>query len=260
MTEIEDLTLLLKAKEKLVAMIAPTFPILYSKEELIVKLRALGFQYVVEVSTGAVRTNEAIKKLLQKNPTSRYITSPCASFVRLVRTKYPHLLKYLTLQADTPMSATAKLVREKYPGYRPVFIGPCFAKKKEASEDYSDLRILVVTFKELEDVFKGLSEPSSLTNHKDTFDLEEKSTRIYPFDGGLTDSSGIRSILKENELRIVSGYSNCEAALREFETNKEIRFLDILFCEGGCINGTGIQSTLTLPERKRKIVDYSLTR
>ncbi len=260
MTEVEELVFLLKKKENLAAMVAPTFPILYSKEELITKLRSLGFQYIVEVSAGAVRTNETIKKLLQENPTSRYITSPCASFVRLVRAKYPHLLKYLTLQADTPMSATAKLVNEKYPGYRPVFIGPCIAKKKEASEDYSGLNMLVITFKELEEILKATPLPSPETGHEYAFDLEEKSTRIYPFDGGLTESSGIRSLLKENEIRIVSGYLNCETALKEFETNKTIRFLDILFCEGGCINGTGIQSTLSLSERKSKVVEYSLIR
>jgi len=33
--------------------------------------------------------------------------------------------------------------------------------------------------------------------------------------------------------------------------------LDILFCEGGCIGGPGIKSTLNTEERKKKILDYA---
>jgi iron only hydrogenase large subunit-like protein len=257
MTDIEQLKTLLDKKENLVAMVAPSFPLMYERAEIITKLKALGFQYVIEVSAGAKRTNEAVAKILKENPTSRFITSPCASFVRYVRTKHPEMLQYLAFQADSPMVATAKIVHETYPNYKPVFIGPCVVKKLEASEDYPELNMLVLTYKELEVVLKekGLSE---LPPDKDkVFDISEKPTRIYPFDGGLTESSGIRSFLKDEEIRIVSGYKNCEATLKEFIENKTIRFVDILFCEGGCINGPGVQSTLSLPERKKKIMEYA---
>jgi len=44
---------LLERKEKLVAMVAPSFPIMYEKKELLSKLKKLGFAHVVEVSVGA---------------------------------------------------------------------------------------------------------------------------------------------------------------------------------------------------------------
>ena len=122
MTDIEQLKSLLEKKEHLVAMVAPSFPIMYGYPEIITKLKALGFEYVVEVTAGAKKTNEAVAKLLKENPTSRFITSPCASFVRYIRTKHPEFLKYLAFQADSPMVATAKIVHEKYPDYRPIFI------------------------------------------------------------------------------------------------------------------------------------------
>ncbi|PIV10926.1 hypothetical protein COS50_02950, partial [Candidatus Roizmanbacteria bacterium CG03_land_8_20_14_0_80_35_26] len=86
---------------------------------------------------------------------------------------------------------------------------------------------------------------------------EEKSTRIYPIDGGLTDSSGAKNLLTPEEIRTVSGWKNCELALQEFEQNKKIRLLDVLFCDGGCIMGPGIESKLTLEERKKKILAYA---
>ena len=257
MADIDTLKNLLEKKEHLVAMVAPSFPIMYSYPEIITKLNALGFEYVVEVTAGAKKTNEAVAKILKENPTSRFITSPCASFVRYVRTKHPQFIKYLAFQADSPMVATAKIVKEKYPSCKPIFIGPCIVKKLEASEDYPELNMLVLTYKELNQILqeKGLSDIP--TNYQDTFDISEGPTRIYPFDGGLTESSGIRSILKDDEIRIVSGYKNCEAVLKEFEVNTKIRFIDILFCDGGCISGPGITSTLSVSERKKKVVDYA---
>jgi len=257
MTDSELLKSLLQKKEHLVAMVAPSFPIMYGYPEIVTKLKALGFEYVIEVTAGAKKTNEAVAKLLKENPTSRFITSPCASFVRYVRTKHPEMLKYLAFQADSPMVATAKIVHETYPNYKPVFIGPCIVKKLEASEDYPELNMLVLTYKELNQILqeKGLSTLE--TNPQDRFDISEGPTRIYPFDGGLTDSSGIRSILKEEEIRIISGYKNCESILKEFEENKTIRFVDILFCEGGCINGPGITSPLSVPDRKKKVLEYA---
>ena len=257
MTDSEHLKTLLEKKEHLVAMVAPSFPIMYGYPEIVTKLKALGFEHVVEVTAGAKKTNEAVAKLLKENPTSRFITSPCASFVRYVRAKHPEMIKYLAFQADSPMVATAKIVHETYPDYKPVFIGPCIVKKLEASEDYPELNMLVITYKELNQILEEKGLLYVATNTLDRFDISEGPTRIYPFDGGLTDSSGIRSILKEEEIRIISGYKNCEAVLKEFEENKSIRFVDVLFCEGGCISGPGIISHLSVPERKQKVLEYA---
>jgi iron only hydrogenase large subunit-like protein len=241
----------------MVAMVAPSFAIMYTPYQIVAKLKRLGFAYVVEVAVGAKKTNEQAAKLIQENPTGRFIASPCASFTRYIRTNHPDFVKYLAFQADSPMVATAKIVKEKYPGYKPVFIGPCIVKKKEAGEDYPELDILVLTYKELEQVWTSLQMGEVTPTENDRFDLDEKSTRIYPTDGGLTETSGLRSLLKDEKIRIVSGWKNCEAVLAEFQQNPKIRFVDILFCDNGCINGPGIVSNLSIEERKKKIFNYA---
>ncbi len=260
MNEVAKLIELLNNKAKLTAMLAPSFPVMYEYPQIIGRLRQLGFSHVVEVAAGAKRTNEAVVKLLRDDPKSRFITSPCPSFVRLVRTKHPQLLPYLAFKADSPMVATARIVKEKFPDCQPVFIGPCIAKKLEASEDYPELNILVITYRELEVVFNTFHVGNAVARVDGGFDIAEQGTRIYPTDGGLTESSGARSILEDEEIRIVSGWKNCEAALAEFEKNPKIRLLDILFCEGGCIMGPGIVSALPLEERKKKIMEFSARR
>ncbi|MFA6523517.1 MAG: [Fe-Fe] hydrogenase large subunit C-terminal domain-containing protein [Candidatus Peribacteraceae bacterium] len=250
------LVALLKEKKPLAAMLAPSFPIVYDYPEIVARLRKLGFAYVVEVTAGAKKTNEEVLELLKKNPTARFITSPCPGFVRMVRSKYPQLLPYLAFKADSPMVATARIVREKYPGAVPVFIGPCVAKKLESSEDYPDLNILVLTYRELDTVFQELGI-GEVNDEGASFDISEETTRIYPMDGGLTLTSGAKSILKEEELRIVSGWKDIPKVLAEFDANPSVRFVDILFCEQGCINGPGIGSTLTLDQRKEKVLAFS---
>lgn len=247
---------LINNKIPLVAMLAPSFPIVYEYPQIISRLKQLSFNYVVAVSAGAKTTNEELILALHNNPTSRFITSPCPSFVRLVRKKHPQFIQYLALKVDSPMVATTRIVKEKYPYCQPVFIGPCLVKKEEASEDYPELNILVLTYKELDEVFKHFNIPET-TDTTQIFDIDEPSTRIYPTDGGLTFTSRVKNILKEDEIKIISGWKNIDAALSEFENNTKIRLLDVLFCEGGCINGPGIESQLTLEERKNKILQFS---
>lgn len=259
MPDSDKLIQLLANKAKLVAMVAPSFPIMYDPNEIVWKLKSIGFSYVVEVVVGAKETNRQAVEILKNNPNTRFITSPCPSFVRYMRTKHPDLLHHLSLEVDSPMVATAKIIKTKWPNHQPVFIGPCLNKKLESSQDHPDLNILVLTYRELEIVFNQLLTDHSSLPAEVSFDLTEPTTRIYPIDGGLTDSSEAKNLLSSDQIKIVSGWENCESAVQEFEQNKNIRLLDVLFCDGGCIMGPGIQSKLTLDERKEKIIGYART-
>jgi len=255
----EDKTLieLLEKKEKLVAMLAPSFPIVFQYPAIITMLKKLGFAYVVEVAVGAKKTNEELLTFLQNDPKARFITCPCPTVVRMIKKNMPQYAKYFTHNVDSPMVATAKIVKEKYPSYKLVFIGPCIMKKLEANEDFPELNILVLTYTEISEIFNhfGVKEE---TNPDDHFNLSEPSmTRMYPLDGGLSHSSGLTNQLKPEQLKVVSGEEN-RKAIQEFDTNPTIKLLDILNCPGGCIYGPGIQSALTLEERKQRIMEYTL--
>lgn len=256
MNDVEKVIQYLNEKKKLAAMIAPSFPIVYPFPAIITMLKKLGFSYFIEVAAGAKRTNEALAQLLDKNPNGRYITSPCPTIVRMMRKQLPEYTKYFTPDVDSPMVATAKIVKEKHPDHLPIFIGPCIVKKLEASEDRPEMGITVITYTELQQIFDHFGiKPESDPN--DVFDMQEttKPTRIYPIDGGLAHSSVVPTRFKEEEVRIVSGWKNCIEAIKEFDQNPQIRLLDILFCEGGCVGGPGIRSPLTPEERKKKILE-----
>ena len=256
LTEPQILIKLLEEKKPLVAMLAPSFPIVYQYPNIVGKLKRLGFTYITEVTAGAIDTNSQALEILKNDENARIITSPCPSFVRMIRTKYPHLKKYLGFAADSPMIATAKMVRKKYPGHKPIFIGPCNAKKLEANEDYPELEILSVPYKGMTQVFEYFQIKDDPTDKQAKFDIEEVHTRLYPISGGLAQSSKAKDFLSDDQIEVVSGWQNCEKAIKRFEENENIRLLDILFCEGGCINGPGIDSPLSIEERRERIVEF----
>lgn len=256
MSEKDTLIKAITEKKQVVAMLAPSFPIVFPYPAIITMLRKIGFTYVVEVSLGARKTNEQLHALLQQNPNGRYITSPCPSIVRMVRTQMPQFEKYFPNDVDSPMVATAKIVLEKYPGYQPVFIGPCNVKRLEAKEDYPELNILAVTYSDIQEIFK-LFNLEMLQDTVDQFDLSEPGlTRIYPLDGGLAYSSGVLQTYEKGKVKVVSGWKQCKKAIEDFDINQDVKLMDILFCDGGCINGPGIQSSFNTEQRRKIIASY----
>jgi len=253
--EAKELLSLLKEKRKLVAMLAPSFVIDFSYPEIIGMLKRLSFEYVVEVSAGAVETNKQLLALLKLHPDRRYITSPCPTVVKTIRNKYPDLIQFLA-PIDSPMSAIAKIVSKKYPGCKKVYIGPCFLKKMEAKEDYPELDILVLTYQDLKKIFEIKKISSKKSDKSQSFDINGADTRLYPISGGLAQSSGITKKFTDSEYDIISGPSLVEKVLNEFSNKIELKVIDILNCDGGCINGPGIASKISLDERRKKVTEY----
>lgn len=254
--ESEELINLLESEKKMAAMLAPSFPVMFKAPEIVGMLRRLGFEKVVEVSRGAEETNKQLLALTKLHPNRRYITNPCPNIVRLIRTKYPHLVQYLS-PIDSPMAATAKLVQKKWgKKYEKVFIGPCLVKKLEAKEDRPKLNILAITYKDLQDVFKKKGIETKIIDKFARFDIIARDTRLYPISGGLSQSSGVINKFTDPEYDVISSPALAVKALDEFLQKPDLKILDILNCEGGCINGPGIESEDSLDRRRQKIINY----
>lgn len=60
------------------------------------------------------------------------LTSCCPSWSMLAKKYFPDLIESVS-QELTPMVATARSIKKEHPDAQVVFIGPCAAKKLEAS-------------------------------------------------------------------------------------------------------------------------------
>ena len=110
-------------------------------------IKALGFEYVAEVSFGADLVADRYKKLVSENK-NFYISSDCPSIVNYVKFYHPALVDNLA-PVVSPMVAMSRVIREKYgKDTRIVFIGPCIAKKAESTEIDE-----AITFTELREMF-----------------------------------------------------------------------------------------------------------
>ena len=123
---------LLESDSKVAAIIAPSFPAEFSDipdhHVLTGMIKALGFEYVAEVSFGADLVADRYKKLVSESK-NFYISSDCPSIVNYVKFYHPALVDNLA-PVVSPMVAMSRVVREKYgKDTRIVFIGPCIAKK-----------------------------------------------------------------------------------------------------------------------------------
>jgi iron only hydrogenase large subunit-like protein len=239
----------------MVAMLAPSFPVVFEYPQIIGMLKKIGFKKVVEVARGAEETNKQLLALMKLHPDRKYITNPCPTVVRTIRNKFPKLVDCLA-HIDSPMVATAKICAKKWPKYKKVFIGPCMLKKLEAQEDYPDLDILAVTYKDLQEIFEAKKIRARFLDKFGDFDIKAQDTRLYPISGGLAQSSGIIKKLTDPQYDVISGPLLVNKILQEFLEKPELKILDILNCEGGCINGPGIVSSDSMDRRRQKIINY----
>jgi iron only hydrogenase large subunit-like protein len=237
---------------KYVAMLAPSFVVDFSYPKIILQLKDLGFDKIVELTFGAKMINRDYHKKLE-NSKRLIISSVCPGIVETIKARYSPCIKNL-ISVDSPMIATAKICKKIYPHYKTVFMSPCNFKKIEVQNSkYVDY---VIDYKELKKILdsKGLNK-RKYPKKEILFDkFYNDYTKIYPLSGGLSKTVHLKKILKSNETKILDGIEEVTKFLNN--PDKKIKFLDVTFCKGGCIGGPCVDSKLPLSLRKKKVLNY----
>ena len=120
--------------------------------------RQLGFADVMEVAVGAdLCTIEEAHDFLEEVPEKQPFmgTSCCPAWSVMAKKLYPEFASCISM-ALTPMVLTGRLLKKEHPGCKVVFVGPCAAKKLEASRRTirSDVDF-VLTFEEVMGMFEA---------------------------------------------------------------------------------------------------------
>ena len=209
--------------------------------------KALGFTDVAEVAVGAdLCTIEEAHDFMDEVPEKMpfMATSCCPAWAMMAKKSFPQLADNISM-ALTPMVLTARLIKKNHPDCKIAFVGPCAAKKLEASrrsvKSYVDF---VLTFEEVAGLF----------NAKEIFfaDLpEDKPLREASGDGrGFAASGGvakavvnyIKKLDPSRDVKVVSaeGLDNCKKMLMLAKAGKYNGYLlEGMACPGGCIAGAG---------------------
>lgn len=243
----------LKEGVKMVAMLAPSFVSEFSYPGIIARLKKLGFDKVVELTFGAKMINREYHKQLEKTK-NLLISSACPGIVLLIKSKFPKYKKNLIV-VDSPMTAMGKICRRCYPGFKLVFISPCHNKKVEVEKsknvDY------VIDYLQLRELFKKykIKKPFFVSKNKFQFDkFYNDYTKIFPVSGGLSKTAHLKGVVKEEECKVIDGVANVQKFLESPQPG--IRFLDVLFCNGGCIGGPCTTQKITIDKKRKRVLDY----
>ncbi len=253
-----DVIDLLKSDCKVFAVVAPSISSQFTYAKLgqvITGLKQLGFHTVVEAALGADMVAQAESRELAEKG---FLTSSCCpAFVSYIEKNFPDLVPYVSHNLS-PMAAISKYLKERSPGSKVVFIGPCTAKKAEVQKDsvkpYVDV---AMTFEELQALFD--SRDIDITAlPEDVLDNASYFGRIFARCGGLSDA--VAQGLKEQgvtdfTLKPVAcdGIEACRVALLKKSKNLlDGNFIEGMACIGGCIGGAGC---LTHGEKSKAEVD-----
>ena len=253
---IESVVEMINSKEKVAAIIAPSFPAEFTEcrhyKTFVGMVRKLGFDYVCEVGFGAdIVANEYKKILKNEDESMHYISSDCPAIVAYVEHFHPELTSNLA-PIVSPMVAMTKIVKERYGSdTKVVFIGPCIAKKQESTEVDE-----ILTFRELRSLFKMFNiDP----HHVESTDFDPPKSgkgAIFPITRGLSQTINITEDLIDGNIIVAEGRVNFQNAIKEFEKGLiNTQHLELLCCEG-CIMGPGMSSGGKRYTRRTIIMNY----
>jgi len=252
---IDDVKAMLNTEEKTIACIAPSFPAEFldiaDYKVFVGMLRALGFDYVVEVSFGADLVANAYKKVFTNAKAKSIITSDCPAIVTYIEQYHPEIVSALA-PIVSPAMAIAQVTKTLYGAdSKIVFIGPCIAKKAE-----SDLFDQVLTFTELRELFESKSISSFDVQPSDFDPPHAANGSLFPVNHGLLKSLNLNEGLGKGEVITAEGKTKFLEAIRNFEEGiLANQHLELLCCDG-CIHGPGMTKKGDQFLKRKKISEY----
>ena len=252
-SQIFQLIQAIKAGDQLIACVAPAFVNQFkdaTPAKLRKAMRILGFSDTVEVAIGAdLCTIEEAEDFLDKVPEKQpfMATSCCPAWSVMAKKLFPEFAEYISM-ALTPMVITARLVKKDNPNARIVFVGPCAAKKLEASRKSvrSDVDF-VLTFEELQGMFEAKDIDFATLEPDDCdkdFEAGTGAGRGFAVVGGVAAAVAeyISEIRPGTEVKMEfgDGLRECRKMLLMAKAGKRDGYLlEGMACPGGCVAGAG---------------------
>ena len=259
----ERVKLAISSGRKVIVSLAPSYAseIHGMEDEFLSALRKLGFSGVSETAIGATLVSQALDIYASEHDgKAPFIGTACPSVVELVRKYYPEDVDKLA-PVPSPLQCHAAYLRHIYnEDFAIAFIGPCIAKKVEADSapGYPDFAL---TFREMRQWFEeeGIDLGAIPVSSVDFIPAKAGRATIYPVEGGQIATSSIWSGSQfGTEALSFSGIESVMSALAG-ETFP-LPFLELLACDGGCINGPSTEGSVSMASRKRAATEYTSKR
>ena len=236
---------------KIIAIVAPAIFGQFDATpgQIITAMKKIGFDEVVEVALGAEDTSrfesaELIERISEGE--SFMTTTCCPAYVEWADKHAPALRPFVS-DTRSPMVYAAQRVKALYPEAEVVFVGPCLAKRHEADSvpevDY------VMSFEEVGAFMAAYNI--------DVASCEETplNPEVTPFSRGYAQAGGVKNAVmnavgdKYTSMNIEGlDKKNCNI-LKGLVKNPQAQFVEVMACEGGCVNGPCSLAPLALARK-----------
>ena len=245
--------------EEVIAAVAPAFVGQFGGKGNVGKLREafrlLGFAGVEEVAIGAdLCAVEEAEMFLDEVPDKLPFmgTSCCPAWSSMAKMEFPEHADCISM-ALTPMVLTARMIRQKHPHAKIVFVGPCAAKKLEAMRQSVRSEVdFVLTFEEMAAMMqaKDIDYLALEDDNKSDFDTASADARLFAIAGGVANAV-VNAIHREHpdvevKVKNAEGLDACRVMMKEAVKGKYPGYLlEGMACPGGCIAGAGTLQPIT---------------
>lgn len=253
-SQIFQTVLALKSETPIYAAIAPSFIRQFghkvSPEMIRAAFKAVGFADMVEVAIGAdlcaiQEAEDFIKEVPENQPWMG--TSCCPAWSVMAKKTFPQFASFISMSL-TPMVLTARMIKKKHPDCKVVFVGPCAAKKLEASRRTIRSQVdFVLTFEEMMGIFDAKEIDFKSLEVEEPLQTSSALGKGFAASGGV--AAAVVSVIKERypdrEIKVVNaeGLEECKKMLMLARAGKYNGYLlEGMACPGGCIGGAGVLS------------------
>lgn len=240
--------------KEIVAIVAPAIFGQFSASpgQILSAIKKIGFDDVVEVALGAEETawREASEFVERMEEGKAFMTSSCCpAYVGWVQKHAPALEPYVS-ETLSPMAYAAKQIKAEHPDAEIVFIGPCLAKRYEA--EFIEEVDYIMSFEELGAFMVAYNIDVNLCEEAPL------NPEITKYARGFAQSGGVRDAIVN---AVGEGYATAhiegldkqnQKSLKSMIKTPNAQFVEVMACEGGCINGPCSLAPLSLAKRQIK--------
>lgn len=215
-------------------------------EQILATLRAIGFDYVVDVAFGADMVAAKIRQAIEQPSIERpLISSACPAVVRLIQVRFPNLVEHV-LPIISPMRAAAKIAKKQVHQEFGIskdriglwFITPCPGKVSAINEPAGYGDTIITGAIPIAEVYPLIRE--KLVREPELIDeLAKGLHRGTGLGVGWARSGGENQSIGSGRQIAVDGIHSVIQILEDVERGKlsDIDYIEAQACTGGCVGG-----------------------
>lgn len=228
-----------------IALVAPAFYGQFKKAEnaetVLTSLLKLGFDETFDVAVGAQAVTEKTKELLKQGKLLKpAISSACPAVMRLIAVRFPELINNLVpLRSPMEIAAQAakRMAAEKtgldHSEIGVFFISPCAAKVTSVKSSLTVEKSAVDGVFSMNTVCLKIADSIGKESVREGIFEAGREGVMWARSGGESEATGVKKQIA------VDGIHNVISVLEDIENDKlkDIEFIELLACTGGCVGG-----------------------